>query len=79
VYCAEKIERIGDLAAHIADTARFTHPARAIPEELGSIFTEMGGVAAGMADRVGDFIADDAEGGFVKLNNTDQHGVGVRT
>jgi phosphate transport system protein len=26
VYCAEKIERMGDLAAHIADTARFTDP-----------------------------------------------------
>jgi phosphate transport system protein len=41
VYCAEKIERMGDLAAHIADTARFTHPEHAVPAEFEGTFTEL--------------------------------------
>ena len=45
VYCAEKIERMGDLAAHIADTARFTHPEHAVPAEFEGVFTELGEIA----------------------------------
>jgi phosphate transport system protein len=71
VYSAEKIERMGDLAAHIADTARFTHPAHAIPPEFTAIFTDLGEIAAGMADRVGEFILGSAGGGFAELNETD--------
>jgi phosphate transport system protein len=51
VYCAEKIERMDDLAAHIADTARFTHPEHTVPAEFADAFTELGEIAAGMADR----------------------------
>jgi phosphate transport system protein len=72
VYCAEKIERMGDLAAHIADTARFTHPEHAVPAEFESVFTELGEIAAGMADRVGELIASDAGGGFAELDETDE-------
>jgi phosphate transport system protein len=71
VYCAEKIERMGDLAAHIADTARFTHPERAVPAELEAAFTEMGAVAAGMADRIGELLSSDAAGAFAELDETD--------
>jgi phosphate transport system protein len=71
VYCAEKIERMGDLAAHIADTARFTHPERAVPAELEAAFTEMGAVAAGMADRIGELLSSEAAGGFAELDETD--------
>jgi phosphate transport system protein len=71
VYCAEKIERMGDLAAHIADTARFTHPERAVPAELEAAFTEMGVVAAGMADRIGELLTSDAAGAFAELDETD--------
>jgi phosphate transport system protein len=71
VYCAEKIERMGDLAAHIADTARFNHPEHAIPTELESVFTELGEIAAGMADRVGELITGEAVGGFAELDETD--------
>jgi phosphate transport system protein len=72
VYCAEKIERMGDLAAHIADTARFTHPEHAVPAEFEDAFTELGEIAAGMADRVGELIAGGAGGGFAELDETDQ-------
>jgi phosphate transport system protein len=72
VYCADKIERMGDLAAHIADTARFTHPEQVVPAELASTFTEMGDIAAGMADRVATRIDSEATGGFAELDETDQ-------
>lgn len=72
VYCAEKIERMGDLAAHIADTARFTHPEHAVPAEFEGVFTGLGGIAADMADRVGELIAGDAGGGYAELDETDQ-------
>ncbi|NKE55466.1 phosphate transport system regulatory protein PhoU [Lentzea sp. PSKA42] len=72
VYCAEKIERMGDLAAHVADTARFTHPDRAVPVELESAFTEMGAVAAGMADRLAEQITSDAVDAFAELDDRDQ-------
>lgn len=71
VYCAEKIERMGDLAAHVADTARFVHPRHAVPAELEPSFAEMGEVAAGMADRLAERIAGDAAGGFAELDETD--------
>jgi phosphate transport system protein len=52
---------MGDLAAHIADTARFAHPDHVVPPEFGEgIFTELGEIAAGMADRVGELIAGGA-------------------
>jgi phosphate transport system protein len=72
VYCAEKVERMGDLAAHIADTARFAHPDQAVPLEFEGIFIELGEIAAGMADRVGELIAGEAVGGFAELDETDQ-------
>jgi phosphate transport system protein len=72
VYCAEKIERMGDLAAHIADTARFTHPHHAVPADLHELFDELGYRAAGMADRISELISEPAEGGFAELDHADQ-------
>lgn len=72
VYCAEKIERMGDLAAHVADTARFTHPEHVVPAEFEDVFTELGEIAAGMADRVGELITGEAVGGFTELDQTDE-------
>jgi phosphate transport system protein len=71
VYCAEKIERMGDLAAHIADATRFAHPARAVPAELEVSFAEMGAIAADMADRVGELVMTEAGGGFAELDQAD--------
>lgn len=72
VYCAEKVERMGDLAAHVADTARFSHPEHAVPPEFEAMFGEMGGVAAGMAERVGELIEGEAGNAFAELDETDQ-------
>lgn len=72
VYCSDKIERMGDLAAHIADTARLRFPECAVPRELTTAFTELGTIAAGMADRLVELIVHPGHGGFEELNETDQ-------
>jgi phosphate transport system protein len=71
IYSAEKIERMGDLAAHVADTARFSHPDHAVPADLNDAFTELGRIAAGMADRLGQLIDQPGVDGFAELNETD--------
>ena len=45
VRMSGSLERMGDLAHHIAKVARLRHPERAIPESLILPFTEMGHVA----------------------------------
>lgn len=72
VYCSDKIERMGDLAAHVADTARIRYPECAVPGELTGAFTELGTVTAGMADRLVELIRHPGQGGFAELNETDQ-------
>jgi len=72
VHCSDKIERMGDLAAHIADTARIRHPECAVPAELTGAFTDLGTVTAAMADRLVELIRDPGKGGFAELNETDQ-------
>lgn len=70
-YCAEKIERMGDLAAHIADSARFAHPGHAVPAELRDTVAELGDVAAGMAERLATFVTNPEAGAFAVLENLD--------
>lgn len=55
-YGAEKIERMGDLAAHIADTARFSHPHHVVPDEFTAQFTELGEITTGMANRLAKLV-----------------------
>ncbi|MFC3452651.1 phosphate signaling complex protein PhoU [Amycolatopsis speibonae] len=72
IYCAEKIERMGDLAAHVADTARYSHPEHAVPAELKPVFSELGAIAAQMACRVAELIRATSNDGFAELADTDQ-------
>ena len=50
------LERMGDLAHHIAKVARLRHPERAIPESLILPFTEMAHVAEKLSIMVGNVI-----------------------
>jgi phosphate transport system protein len=50
------LERMGDLAHHIAKVARLRHPNRAIPDSLTLPFTEMGHVAEKLSIMVGNVI-----------------------
>lgn len=71
VYCAEKVERMGDLAAHVAATTRYVHPEHAVPDELVPTFTELGEIAAAMADQLVELINTDADHAFAELAEVD--------
>jgi phosphate transport system protein len=51
------LERMGDLALHIAKVARMRYPSAAIPTELRDTIEEMGGIAVRVADLAGDVIS----------------------
>lgn len=52
LHMAADLERMGDLAEHVARTALRRHPARAVPEVLVGTFTEMGEIADRIAARI---------------------------
>jgi phosphate transport system protein len=71
IWCVERVERMGDLAAHVADTARFAHPEPVVPAELESTVTELGAITAGMAERLAELVGSGAEGGYAELERVD--------
>ncbi|MBB2497568.1 phosphate signaling complex PhoU family protein [Amycolatopsis echigonensis] len=72
VYCAEKLERMGDLAAHVAGTARRGHPEPTVSADLEPVFAELGEVTSAMADRLADLVRGDARGGYAELSRADE-------
>jgi len=46
------LERMGDLAAHIAKQARLRHPGMSIPTELRATFSMMGAIATSVVQKV---------------------------
>src|SRR6185312_16104176 len=51
------LERMGDLARHVAKVARRRYPQSAIPPELRGTIVEMGDIAAELVAKVGSIIA----------------------
>jgi phosphate transport system protein len=51
------LERMGDLAAHIAKVARMRFPEHAVPQEVRPIFLEAGHVAESLVTKAGTVIA----------------------
>lgn len=49
IHAAESLERMGDLALHVAKAARRRHPQPVIPEQVRPYFSEMGRVAVELA------------------------------
>jgi phosphate transport system protein len=49
IHAAESIERMGDLALHVAKTARRRHPNPVLPDEVRPYFEQMGTVAVALA------------------------------
>ena len=72
VYCAERIERMGDLAAHIADSVRLAHPEPAVPAELENAFTHLGRITVEMAERLAEPLRRRDECCYAELNETDR-------
>ncbi|MGC1213046.1 MAG: phosphate signaling complex protein PhoU [Micromonospora sp.] len=53
LHVAADLERMGDLADHVAKTALRRHPSPAVPAELRPIFTDMAEIADRMAVKIG--------------------------
>lgn len=49
IHAAESLERMGDLALHVAKAARRRHPQPVLPEQVRPYFAEMGRVAVALA------------------------------
>ncbi len=50
IHTAGDLERMGDLALHVAKAARRRHPRHVVPEEVTGYFAEMGRVACDLAE-----------------------------
>ncbi|WP_049568955.1 phosphate signaling complex protein PhoU [Nonomuraea sp. SBT364] len=51
------LERMGDLAVHVAKVARLRHPESAIPAEIRSTIVEMGQIAENLVTKAGSCVA----------------------
>ena len=71
VYCADRIERMGDLARHIAELVRREHPAPVLPLPLVSVYAELGRLAGGMAEDLRGLIEDSSGPAVAALRKTD--------
>jgi phosphate transport system protein len=49
IHAAESLERMGDLALHVAKAARRRHPKPVLPDEVRPYFEQMGQVAVALA------------------------------
>jgi phosphate transport system protein len=56
IHGAGDIERMGDLALHVAQAARRRHPLPVLPAEMTPYFAEMGRVGVELALKAGDVI-----------------------
>jgi phosphate transport system protein len=54
IHGAGDIERMGDLALHVAQAARRRHPQPVLPDEVVPYFAEMGRVGVALAKKAGD-------------------------
>jgi phosphate transport system protein len=57
LHVAADLERMGDLADHVAKTALRRHPAPAVPAELRPVFLAMAQIGDGMAEKIHDLLA----------------------
>jgi phosphate transport system protein len=56
LHISADLERMGDLAEHVAKTAQRRHPSPAVPAELRPVFKRMAEVADRMADKITNLI-----------------------
>jgi phosphate transport system protein len=57
LHISADLERMGDLAEHVAKTAQRRHPSPAVPAELRPVFKKMGDAADRMADKITSVLA----------------------
>ena len=56
IHAAGDIERMGDLAVHVAETARRRHPEPVIPVDVAPYVAEMGRVGSGLARKAAEVV-----------------------
>jgi phosphate transport system protein len=56
IHAAESLERMGDLALHVAKAARRRHPNPVLPDQVRPYFAEMGRVAVDLAHQAENVI-----------------------
>ncbi|GAA2692449.1 MULTISPECIES: phosphate signaling complex protein PhoU [Actinosynnema] len=56
IHAAESVERMGDLALHVAKAARRRHPNHVLAEPVAPYFAEMGRIAVELATEATDII-----------------------
>lgn len=71
LHVAADLERMGDLADHVAKTALRRHPSPAVPAELRPVFTDMAGIADRMAEKIGLVLANPDAGVAAELDSDD--------
>jgi phosphate transport system protein len=71
IHGAGDIERMGDLAVHVAQAARRRHPNAVLPDEVAPYFAEMGRVGVALAHKAGDVIRSRDLGAAAQLENDD--------
>ena len=67
----QDLERMGDLAQHIAKVARMRFPEHAVPQEVRPIFLEAGNVAESLVTKAGTVIAKRDVEAAAELENED--------
>jgi phosphate transport system protein len=58
LHIAADLERMGDLAGHVAKTALRRHPAVAVPDELAPVIRDMAEVADRIASKISQVLAN---------------------
>jgi phosphate transport system protein len=58
LHISADLERMGDLAEHVAKTAQRRHPSPAVPAELRGVFKGMADVADRMAEKITTVLAE---------------------
>src|ERR1700759_2307611 len=71
LHISADLERMGDLAEHVAKTAQRRHPSPAVPAELRSVFKGMAEVADQMAEEIATLLATPDAEKAAKLEHQD--------
>ena len=71
LHISADLERMGDLAEHVAKTAQRRHPSPAVPAELRPVFKKMSEVADRMAEKITTVLAKPNAATAAELENDD--------
>lgn len=72
IHCAERIERMGDLARHVAEQSRRQHPEPVVPEALRPSVEELSTLVGAMAQSLTELIRDTAADAFDRMEAADE-------